>query len=82
MMKMASELVEYIDHVLQSLNADYDYIYDRTRLVRDNVSEDTRNRLDWQLAHMHKDLSMFLVDLKRHQEALQKDIDAGTTIQD
>lgn len=73
-MKTASELVEYIDHVLQSLNADYGMIYDTTRIVRDNVPEAVRNRLDWQLAHMHKDLVGLTNNLKQHQEALLKGI--------
>ncbi len=76
-MKTASELVEYIDHILASLEQDYNYVYDSTRVIRDSVSVDTRNRLDWQLAHMHKDLNALKQDFKRHQEALMKEIDAG-----
>ena len=81
-MKTAQELTEYIDHVLASLEADYNTIYDTTRIVRDKVSQQTRNRLDWDLVHMHTNLCALTADLKRHQEALVKEINAGTKIQD
>lgn len=81
-MKTANELVDYIDHVLASLEADYSAIYDSTQLIRDKVPAEERNRLDWGLVHMHTNLAELKNDFKRHQETLMKDINAGKQIQD
>ena len=79
-MKTHSELIEYIDHVIASLRADYNAIFDTTILIQDQVGEYTKHRLAWDLAHMHKDLDGLVNILKRHQDTLQKDLDAGKSV--
>lgn len=81
-MKTVPELVEYIDHVIASLDADYGVIYDATRVLIEGMPKELRNRLEWNLAHQHTNLCMLNADLMRHQELLNRSVDAGTEIQD
>jgi hypothetical protein len=81
-MKTSSELIEYIDHVVASLDADYGVIYDNTRVLLDQMPKELGDRLRWNLVHQHTALSTMLVDLKRHQELLGRSMDASKPIQD
>jgi hypothetical protein len=79
-MKTINGLIEYIDHIVASLNADYDVLYDDTRLFRNQIKQPFKDRLDWNSVHIHTSLNTLLTDLKRHQEYLKKGIDASTTL--
>jgi hypothetical protein len=81
-MKTSAELIEYIDHIIASLNADYIALYDTTRTLMEKVPQDQRSRLEWNLVHQHTNLHEFINDLKRHQEILSKEVNAGKKVQD
>jgi len=68
-------LVDFLDHVQASLNADYDHLFEHTRPIIDEMPEKTRNRnyLEWNLVHIHTTLNALLTDIRRHQELLRKE---------
>jgi hypothetical protein len=81
-MTKTASLIEYIDHVIASLNADYDAVVDHTKEVQSAGYTDSRARLEWNVVHIHTSLNALLTDLKRHQEYLRKGMNAGTKVQD
>lgn len=76
-MKTPGELIDYIDHVVASLDADYGTIYETTRALLEQFPTETGHRLRWNLVHQHTALSTLLNDLKRHQVLLNRGLDAG-----
>ena len=79
-MTKTESLSEYIDHVVASLNADYDMILDGTKEVQDGmIGINSRSRLEWNMVHIHASLNALLTDLKRHQEYLKRGMNASTT---
>lgn len=77
-MKNHTELLKYIDHILDTLNKSYEGLDFQTRevLKSKELTDKQRNVLQWGLAHIHTTLCDFERDLERHKQVL-KDADAS-----
>lgn len=80
-MTKADSLNEYIDHIIASLNADYDAVCDGTKEIQNGmIGTNSRSRLEWNIVHIHTSLNALLTDLKRHQEYVKGTMNAGTKV--
>jgi hypothetical protein len=78
------EISDYIDHVNQSLNNDYDYLFTAIRGVIDTESVDkkTLTTLSWKLTHLHTDMVNMHMTMKELQRAIREAEIVGKPLQD
>jgi hypothetical protein len=79
-----TEISDYIDHVNQSLNSDYDYLYSAIRSIIDEESVDkkTLTTLAWKITHLHTDMVNMHMTMKELQRAIREAEIVSKPIQD